>query len=404
MKRLFLIIVQIFLIIIFAYVSNIINIPNSVILFDNEQLNMRTLAGLDFVAQDGKTILTNKNLSEELENNEKLSLKLFNMFPIKNVDVNIIPNTTVVPLGNVIGLKLYTDGVLVVGVTEVENVDNKKVKPYENSNIDEGDMIIAVNNKAITNTAELVQEVNKSDGKSLELKYVRNGEILTSSITPEKVEDNQYKLGIWVRDSAAGVGTISFYEPSTGMFAALGHGIMDVDTGDLITIARGSIVTSNIVSIQKGEKGKPGEIRGSIVNQSVIGEISKNTKLGIFGKLSNLGALNINTSNAIPVASRDEIELGKAKIVCMLENNKKEEYDVEIQKVFLNNNEDNKSMVIKITDSRLLAQTGGIIQGMSGSPIIQNGKLIGVVTHVFVSDPTMGYGVFSDLMIQKMRE
>jgi len=365
---------------------------------------MKTLAGLDFVSQNGKTVLTNKNLNEELKNNEELSLKLFNIFPLKNVDVNIIPNANVVPLGDVVGLKLYTEGVLVVGVTEVENMDNKKVKPYENSNIDEGDMIIAVNNKAITSTAELIQEVNKSDGKSIDLKYVRNGEILTSSITPEKVEDNQYKLGIWVRDSAAGIGTISFYEPSTGMFAALGHGIMDVDTGELITISNGNIVTSNIISIQKGEKGKPGELRGSIVNQPVIGEISKNTKLGIFGKLNNLSAINVDTSDAIPVASRDEIELGKAKIICMLENNDKEEYDIEIQKVFLNNNEDNKSMTIKITDPRLLDKTGGIIQGMSGSPIIQNGKLIGVVTHVFVSDPTIGYGVFSDLMIKQMRE
>jgi len=292
----------------------------------------------------------------------------------------------------------------VVGVTEIENESKKKVRPYENCDINEGDLIISVNKNEVTTTTELIREVNKSNGESVELKYVRKGEILTCSITPEKVEKDEYRLGIWVRDSAAGVGTISFYEPSTGMFAALGHGIMDVDTGDLLTIARGNIVTSNIVSIKKGEKSKPGELRGSIVNQSAIGSVSKNTRLGIFGNLTNLSTIKVNTSNTIPVASRDEIKLDKAKIVCMLENNKKEEYDVEIQRVFLNNNEDNKSMVIKITDERLLDKTGGIIQGMSGSPIIQNGKLIGAVTHVFVSDPTIGYGVFGDLMIQKMRE
>ena len=201
-----------------------------------------------------------------------------------------------------------------------------------------------------------------------------------------------------------GVGTISFYEPSTGNFAALGHGIVDIDTGDLVTIANGDITKANILSIEKGERGKPGEIRGSLINQSTVGSISKNTKFGIFGKLNSISDLRNGKYEEIPVATRDEIKLGKAKIICSIENNKTQEYEIEIQKIFLNNNFDNKSMLIKVTDDELLKQTGGIIQGMSGSPIIQNEKLIGVVTHVLVSSPVSGYGLFADTMIKQMKE
>lgn len=201
-----------------------------------------------------------------------------------------------------------------------------------------------------------------------------------------------------------GVGTITYYEPSTGRFAALGHGIMDIDTRELLEIANGEIVTTNIIDVKKGEKGTPGEIRGSILGQSTVGKISKNTDIGIYGSLTDPSQLGIDSSKAIEVASRNEIELGKAKILCTLENNKTEEYDIEIQKIDLNNSDNNKSMIIKIADKDLLEKTNGIIQGMSGSPIIQNGKLIGAVTQVFVSSPDMGYAIFADLMIKEMKE
>lgn len=199
-------------------------------------------------------------------------------------------------------------------------------------------------------------------------------------------------------------GTISFYEPNSKSFAALGHGIVDIDTGRLVTIANGDITKANILSIEKGKKGEPGEIRGSLTNQESIGIVSKNTRFGIYGKLTDISNLNIGKEYEMEVAMREEIVLGKAKIICSLENNKKEEYDVEVQKIFLNNNSDNKSMIVKITDEKLIEKTGGIIQGMSGSPIVQNGKLIGVITHVLISSPNMGYGVFADLMIKQMKE
>ena len=200
-----------------------------------------------------------------------------------------------------------------------------------------------------------------------------------------------------------GVGTATFYVPSTGMFASLGHGITDLDTGDLITISDGELVTTNIVSFQKGEKGKPGEIRGSIEASKTIGSVSKNTSFGIFGKITNKNNLKIS-EEAIEVASRDEIKTGNAQIICEVEEGKKKYYDIEIQRIYTSNNQNNKSMLIKVTDKELLEKTGGIIQGMSGSPIIQNNKFVGAVTHVLVNDPTTGYGVFADIMLKQMSQ
>lgn len=241
-------------------------------------------------------------------------------------------------------------------------------------------------------------------GNEVSITYVRDDETLTTTITPVKASDNKYKLGLWVRDAASGVGTLSFYEPSTGTFAALGHGIQDVDTNQLLDIAKGDFVTAKIVSIIKGENGNPGKIQGTIENSTVIGQVSKNTEFGVYGKVTNVSALGINVSNAMEVATRDEIQTGPAKILCTLENNQIKEYDIEIEKIYKNNNDSNKSMLVKVTDSELIEKTGGIIQGMSGSPIIQNNKVVGALTHVLVNDPQTGYAVFADLMIKQARE
>ena len=200
-----------------------------------------------------------------------------------------------------------------------------------------------------------------------------------------------------------GVGTITFYEPETKEFAALGHGILDVDTSKLIDIGKGELVTSKIVSIVKGENGKPGEIKGSIENGTSIGEINKNTFFGIYGKINNSTPLNINTQNALEVANRNEIKTGEATIFCTLDDKGPQEYKINIDKIYYNNNTNNKSMLIRITDEKLIEKTGGIIQGMSGSPIIQNGKFIGAITHVLVNDSKEGYAVFGDMMLKQMR-
>ena len=200
-----------------------------------------------------------------------------------------------------------------------------------------------------------------------------------------------------------GVGTATFYEPETKSFCALGHAITDTDTGEIVNIANGELVTANIVSITKGRKGYPGEIRGTIDEGKTIGTIYKNTNFGVYGTVKNKNYLEADLTQEMEVAPRNEIKEGKAQIICQLENSAKKKYDIEIEKVYINNNQNNKSMLIKITDKELLEKTGGIIQGMSGAPIIQEEKFVGAVTNVLVNDPTQGYGVFADIMIKEMR-
>lgn len=335
---------------------------------------------------------------------ETVSLNLFNTIPIKDITVSVLPKTTVIPVGNIAGLKLYTSGVLVVGMSEIEGKDNKRYKPYENTGIEEGDTIIEINEKSIASTDDLMKKVNQSNGQNLQIKYIHDEQTKQCSIKPVETSSREYKLGLWVRDSAAGVGTVTFYEPSSKTFAALGHGITDIDTEELINIASGEFVTTRILNITKGEKGNPGKVQGTVDNQKNIGNIYKNSKFGIYGKVDNLSSLNIDTSKEMEVALRNEIQVGKAKILCSLDNQKVEEFDIEIQKIYTENNYDNKSMQIKVTDSRLLEKTGGIIQGMSGSPIIQNGKFVGAITHVLVNNPEEGYAVFGDIMIKQAKE
>ncbi len=397
------IIIITFLLIIYAYVCNISLLPSNYIIMQGENLRLYTLLGIKLIEESSyQTLQTSSTLEQEKINKiGKVSfrLNLFNLIPLKNIDVNVIPKTTVVPMGNAIGMKLYTAGVLVVGMSEIEGK-----KPYENSGIKEGDRIIQINQNQIDNTDDLMKAVNKSDGNNIYIKYVRDEKTITTSIKPLKNSSNEYKIGLWVRDAAAGVGTLTFYEPSSGMFATLGHGIMDIDTAELIKIANGELVTTNILSINKGTKGNPGEIRGTIEAGHTIGSISKNTKFGVFGTINKTPYLNTSNTNEVQVALREEIKTGKALIICELENGKKEYYDIEIQRIFISNNKDNKSMLIKVTDKKLLEKTGGIIQGMSGAPIIQNGKFVGAVTHVLVNDPTIGYGVFADIMLKQMKE
>lgn len=404
-KRLSLIII---LLIIYIYTLVISYIPDNLIVFEGENLNINTILGINIKQKNEyETVLTSSsvnNQSIDKVGNTKISVNLFEKFFIKDVNVSVIPKTKIIPVGNIAGVKLYTSGVLVVGMSEIEGVDNNKYKPYENSGIEEGDMIIEIEDKAITCTSDLIDTVNKSNGKELNIEYVRDGKTEKCNITPTKTGENEYKLGLWVRDSAAGVGTVTFYEPSTKMFGALGHGITDIDTDKLLDIASGEFVTTKIVSVVKGEKGKTGKIQGTIEDSKNIGQIYKNTGFGIYGKVENTSSINIDTSKEMEVAYREEIKTGKAKILCSLDNENVQEYEIEIEKIFINNNYDNKSMLIKVTDPKLLEKTGGIIQGMSGSPIIQNNKFVGAVTHVLLNNPQEGYAVFGDLMIKQMRE
>lgn len=389
----------------YVYICSINSIPSNIIIFEGENLNLKIATGLTLASKNSKTILTASNINKEKINSEgtnKLNLNLFGTIPVKEVNVNVIPKTMVVPLGNAIGMKLYTKGVLVVGMSQIETDKNEKKKPYENSGIEQGDTILEINNNIVGNTEELIKEVENSKGNTINIKYLRDDKTMQTDITPVKSK-NTYKIGLWVRDAAAGVGTLTFYEPSTNLFMALGHGISDIDTEEIVNIANGELVTANIVSITKGRKGYPGEIRGTIDEGKTIGTIYKNTNFGVYGMVKNKNYLEADLTQEMEVAPRNEIKEGKAQIICQLENSAKKKYDIEIEKVYINNNQNNKSMLIKITDKELLEKTGGIIQGMSGAPIIQEGKFVGAVTNVLVNDPTQGYGVFADIMIKEMR-
>ena len=261
MKRTRRIFIIAFLLCIYTYCCKIDSIPNSIILYGGEQLNIGNFAGISLKIgdKDGNTVLASSEISSATGSDNKdatVDVKLFNKFNVKEVSVSIIDKTTVVPVGQVSGLKLYTNGVLVVGMSEIKGIDNQKYKPYENSGIEEGDRITKINNEEVTDTNTLINIVNKSKGKNLEIEYVRNNEIKRCNITPIKYGDGSYKLGLWVRDSAAGIGTLTFYEPSTGNFAALGHGITDSDTGKLVEIQNGEFLTTKILSIIKGVKRK----------------------------------------------------------------------------------------------------------------------------------------------------
>lgn len=394
MKKIKIVITILFLLIIYMYISNVTLIPKQIVLLEGENYKIRTLLGID-VIQTSAVVSENGNTSQ-------VNLNMFGN-TVKQINVTRLENVEVIPVGKIIGLKLYTNGVLIVGMSEIENVNHQKERPYENLNIQEGDTILKVNDLEIQTIENLQKEINKSDGKNIDLTILKeDGTIETSNIKPVKVSNTEYKLGLWVKDAATGVGTLTYYEPNSKSFAALGHGITDSDTDKLIDIDSGNIVTSKIVSIQKGEQGKPGEIRGSIINQPTIGNVYKNTEFGIYGELTNLSNIKFNYSNKLKVALRDEIQEGNAKVLCSVDGNETEEYDIKIEKIYKDNNEDNKSMLIEVTDKNLINKTGGIIRGLSGAPIIQNGKFIGAITNVLVNSPTKGYAIFGDIMIKNM--
>ena len=263
MKRTRRIFIIAFLLCIYTYCCKVDSIPNNIILYGGERLNIGNFAGISLKIgdKDCDTVLASSEISSLSDSKNKeatVDVKLFNTFNVKEVSVSIIDKTTVVPVGQVSGLKLYTNGVLVVGMSEIKGIDNQKYKPYENSGIEEGDRITKINNEEVTDTNTLINIVNKSKGENLEIEYVRNNEMKYCNITPIKYGDGSYKLGLWVRDSAAGIGTLTFYEPSTGNFAALGHGITDTDTGKLVEIQNGEFLTTKILSIIKGIKRKSG--------------------------------------------------------------------------------------------------------------------------------------------------
>ena len=396
-KRYIFIILSLF--ILFIYTTSIMQIKKNNYLIYGEKLKFKKLPGIEIVESKKQVQKVSQNQNY---NNSKYDVMLFGNIKLKEISVTTYPKLKVIPTGNLIGLKLYTNGVLVIGTSEIKNINGNIEKPFLISGIKEGDVILELDNKKIESSIDIENITNLSKGNSLFLKYSRNNEICYTNIKPVEVENGKYKLGLWVRDSASGVGTMTFYEPETKKFVALGHGISDNDTDKLLDVGNGEIVNSKIVNITKGMQGVPGEIRGSILNETAIGSVIKNSNFGVFGILDNKVPTIAKYESGIDVELSENIELGDATILATTETGIVEEYNIEVTSINLENAEDNKNFQVKITDDRLINKTGGIVCGMSGCPVIQNNKLIGALTNVLVSDPTIGYGVFADTLVKEM--
>lgn len=333
-----------------------------------------------------------------------MQVKLFDLIPIREMVVNVVPRVKVIPGGQSIGVLLHTRGVMVVGLADIKTSGGKKVNPAAKAGVAVGDIILKINGNEIKSDTQVRDIVDNYGNKKkpLILKIKRGKRIFSTTLKPVYcTETHRYRMGLFIRDSAAGVGTLTFYHPPSGCYGALGHMITDIDTSQQINLADGCIVGAKIQGIHPGKKGQPGGKIGLFEGESqLMGNITKNTKYGIFGNLEH-PVTNPIYDQPIPVALSHEISEGPATILTVLKGNKIEKYNIEIQKVLPMSYSDGKGLIIKITDDRLLKYTGGIIQGMSGSPIIQNGRLVGAVTHVFINDPTRGYGILAQWMLEE---
>ena len=345
----------------------------------------------------------NKNLKVSANNditNTTLSIKLFNLFTIKKVNVRLLVDTDVYVGGETVGFNLFSEGVVCVGSNAV--VTSKGIEePILNSQICEGDAIISIENITINNIDDIdtIINLNKFAGKELSVTIKRNNNEIKTKITPVyDLFSQRYKLGLWVKNNASGVGTLTYIKQSNFRFGAVGHPISDENLGENFKINSGNIYKCKLLGIKKGERNNPGEIRSSInLSDDAIGIADTNCKYGVYGNILNKNF--IEASRTATLGGRLSVKTGDAKIYCSIDNDGVKGYDVKILKANKQGTADDKSMIIKITDKELLKKTGGIIQGMSGSPIIQNGKLIGAITHVLVNDPTRGYGVYIDWML-----
>lgn len=326
----------------------------------------------------------------------KAELKLFGLFHYKDVNFNVIKEQKVMPSGRAVGLYVNSSGIMVLGSSEVAGKDGTTYEPAANV-LQTGDYIFRVNNEPVETIDDIVEILQKNGEGKVTLKLKRGRNLIDVKIDSVLANDGTYKIGAWLREDTEGIGTVT-YVNKNNKYAALGHGITDIDTGLLIDIKDGGVYPASVQRVVAGESGIPGEIIGSVKlgESSKIGTIKNNTEHGISGTLTS-GEYAYNKEMALPIGLKQEIKEGAAKIRCQIDNSVKS-YDIEIEKIYLNS-QDNKGMVIKVTDKELLDKAGGIIQGMSGSPIIQNGKIIGAVTHVFVNDATRGYGIFIEEML-----
>lgn len=304
---------------------------------------------------------------------------------------------TVVPVGRAVGIKLFSDGVVVVGTSDIAT-ETGNVNPAKACGLKEGDIITHINATEVDTIEEVSALLQELEGETMSIRAIRDTRQVQLTATPVLCPaDGAYKLGAWIRDSMAGIGTVTFYCPETGAFGALGHGINDTDTALLMPLESGSILPATVAGVEKGKSGAPGQLKGVFDTSATLGLLSANTNGGVFGVMTDSHWAD---GQAVEVAQRDEVATGEASILCNIDRDRVDQFQVQITKVFPENEADCRDYLIKVTDPRLLDATGGIVQGMSGSPILQNGKIVGAVTHVMVDDPTSGYGIYVGRMLQ----
>lgn len=323
------------------------------------------------------------------------SISALGIIPVKNVKVNVRKRRYVGIGGDVFGIKMYTLGVLVVGVDSVTTEKGSSC-PAAEADIRQGDVIIRIGNRQAESASEVTLAIENSGGKELPLTVERSGEILKTGITPVLSSGGKYRAGLWVRDSSAGIGTVTFYDDENMVFAGLGHGVCDADTGKIMPLSRGEAVGSVVNGFRRSNPGDPGELCGTF-SPKVIGSLRANLDSGIFGVLNAPSG-----AKTVPVALEHEVRVGAAQIITTIDENGPRYFDIEITKVYPLSDASTRNLIIKVTDPELLEKTGGIVQGMSGSPIIQNSMLVGAVTHVFVNDPEKGYGIFAERMLNSL--
>lgn len=359
------------------------SLPDNVSVADDKSLNF----GAVFSMQENVALAAGTGASGEY----RAQITALKVIPVKDITVNVTKRRYVGLGGDVFGIKLYTKGIIVVSIDSVTTPNGSK-DPAVESGLKCGDIITHINGKSALSSQQMNDAVENSQGQALKLTVDRNGDKLELTLKPEKSVNGGYKAGIWVRDSSAGIGTVTFYDDSNGMFAGLGHGVCDVDTGKIMPLNNGEAVRARVNGFYKSSAGNPGELCG-VFSDIALGSLRVNCETGVYGEL-----LQPSGAKTLPVALESEVKLGAAQMITTIDDSGPQYYDIEITKIYPATDLSSRNMIIKVTDPELIEKTGGIVQGMSGSPIVQNSMLVGAVTHVFVNDPTQGYGIFASRM------
>ena len=335
----------------------------------------------------------------QVGNEYDVNLKVFGAIPFNTVSVEVVDEMYVAVLGYPFGMRIFTKGVLITDLTEVQTKDGN-VNPAKNAGLKVGDYILTVNGKEVTTNEDLSMLVERSNGRKMDFLIMRNNTKIHISVSAAlSKETNTYKIGIWIKDSSAGIGTLTFYSPATDIICGLGHGICDEDTETLTEINTGQIVDAEIISVEKSKKGSPGQLNGRF-KVKTLGDISYNSDTGVYSKITS----DIQFKRYAEIALKQEVKNGKAEILCTLEDGEPKAYSCNIQIRSSAFHNKTQNMIITVTDKELLDKTGGIVQGMSGSPILQDGKLVGAVTHVLIDAPEKGYGIFAENMLETIKE